>query len=345
MKKEEKMKKPIKLDANENPYSLPGNLREKIEKVAGQLPYNRYPDKRVYSLRQEISRYIDMPYRRIMVGNGSDELLLMLIMAFAGRGEKVVITRPSFTMYQFYAKAVGADLAAIDVKSDLSLDWQRFREEAAADNRGIIIFCSPNNPTGHVPRRDKLEQLIKTTDKIVVVDEAYYEFCGKTVIELTETYSNVVVTRTLSKAFGLAGLRVGYLIGNNDIIERLEEIRSPYNADSFSQECARLVLEQSSQFEKYWQKIIKERDTLFRSLNEMAGITPYPSEANFIMFNSIDPQVISEKAIYQQLKERDVLVRYLPQLPVTGDTLRVTAGKPEENKCFLKELKNVLKKV
>ena len=324
----------IKLSANEIPFNLPDQLKEKVNQRINNIEFNRYPDENAVQLKEEIAKYTGVPTKNIVVGNGSDELLLLNILAFTTQKKKIVIPVPTFSMYEYYARESRADVVKVNRKDNLSLDWDRIFDLNKCRSVGMYIFCSPNNPTGETLDFNKLERLLKETDKLVIVDEAYYEFAGETIIDLINKYSNLIVIRTFSKAFGLAGLRVGYLAACESLVQRLEEVRSPYNVNAVSQQIACLTLQHSDSFKNIWKKIKNERTVLYKKMKSIEGVTPYPSEANFISFKTRYP----EKDVFTRLKSSGISIRFLSNLPVCGDLLRVTVGTKEENQNFIDAL-------
>ncbi len=331
--------KQIKLDSNENPFQFNNEIINDIKEIASKQNYNIYPDSSAYLLRKEIANYINKDVANIMIGNGSDELLLMLILAFAGSGKEVIFSVPTFSMYSIYARISGSRTIQVPLRPDFSLDRAVLDEYLSDGNEGVFIICSPNNPTGNLFTLAEIEDIVVNTNKIVVIDEAYFEFAEQTAIDLTDKYSNLIILRTLSKAFSLAALRIGYLIADLSLIDCLQEVKSPYNCNSFSQRVARLVLQKCKLINETWKVIKNNRKTLYSELETCSGVTPYPSRANFILFNT----TVSEKRIYEVLLDKGIKIRYLPGLPVVGNSLRVTVGRKEENSVFLAKLKEVMR--
>jgi histidinol-phosphate aminotransferase len=327
------------MDANESPYQLPAGLKDKISKKVADFNFNRYPDSDASYLRKKLANYTYLKPDNIIVGNGSDELLSLLMTEFLDLQKKALISVPTFGMYQFYANTYGQGTIEIRLGEDFSLNWSKLSLQARREDVGIIVICSPNNPTGNPIDYVRLEELLEETNKPVLLDEAYFEFYGKTKIDLVKKYKNLIVTRTFSKAFGIAGLRIGYLAADYSLIDRLNKIRSLYNADSFSQKIASLVLDSIDLFEPQWQRIKENRSLVYNKLKSIEGVTPYPSSANFLMFNTKQ----SEKGVYERLQDKGIKIRYLPDLPLCGDTLRVTIGNEKEICLFLKFLTQEIK--
>ncbi len=334
----------IKLDANENPYRPPEALCCRLGEFSRQLDYNRYPDKTYSDLRLALSEYCDWPAELILAGNGSDELILLLLLAYGGPASRMITVQPTFTMYSHYARATGTPAVEMLYRrgENGGLDYPEQEIMAAARENcsGIIFLCSPNNPTGELRSRDWLVKLLEWTELPVVVDEAYYEFSGETVMDLLGKYDNLIILRTLSKAFGLAGLRVGYLLSPPAVYQKLEELRSPYNISRYSAGAASILLEAREYYQSCWEKIKCGREFLYRELSRLQGITVYPSRGNYLLFQTEDKPEIE---VYQSLLEREVKIRCWDDLAFFGQALRVSAGRREENELFLSELTEVLK--
>ena len=329
-----------KLDANENPYTLPLKIREEIEKGIKGFQFNRYPDSKARKLKKKIADYTDLASENILIGNGSDELLLMIMTKFVAPTKKAVLVHPTFGMYEFYADMVGKGSYDLSFNKDFSIDWDKLATYSKKDDSALTVLCSPNNPTGNILDFNRLEDFIKNTDNYVLLDEAYYEFCGKTLIDLVKKYNNLIVTRTFSKAFGIAGLRIGYLAADSKVIDEIRKVKSIYNADRFSQKIATLVLDEIDEFKKIWKTIRENRKEIYRQLVDMKGVIPYKSEANFVLFNTEKP----EKEIYLALANRGIQIRFLEELEILGDSLRVTVGTEKQNEKFICNFKEILDK-
>ncbi len=326
----------IKLDANENPYGFPPEVMAKITDELGTLNLSRYPDAMAQKLRESIAAYTGAGPENIMVGNGSDELILNIVLTFAA-GEKFAVTTPTFVMYEIQGRIAAGELVEIPRLDDFSIDVKSLKKVTAGNGIKLVFICTPNNPTGNAVPRETTEAVIRNTDAIVVVDEAYGEFGGESCIPLLNRYPNLIVLRTFSKAFGMAGLRVGYLLAGRSIIKELLKVKQPFNLNAFSQVSARLVLENPAPFRKRIELILKERDRLFKELSSLRGVEAFPSQANFILFRTSLPA----EEVYFGLLERGVLVRNISS-PALSRCLRVSVGTPEENGIFIEKLGEVL---
>lgn len=326
----------LKLDANENPYPFPQEVLEQVYREMAAEGYNRYPDPMAVKLRESLAAYTGVSPDGIMVGNGSDELILYLMLTFA-TGAKFVVASPSFVMYELQGRIASAQKVDVPRKSDFHLDLAAMQEAASDPAVKLVIICTPNNPTGTPTPRSEIESILQSTGALVVVDEAYGEFGGESCIPLLDRYPNLVVLKTLSKAFGLAGLRVGYVLAGAPVINELLRVKQPFNVNVFSQTAARVIMSNLPVFQSRIATILKERDRLFAALTAVPGVETFPTAANFILFRTALPAA----AVYQGLLERRVLVRRADGAG-SPRCLRVAVGTPEENDAFLAALKEIL---
>lgn len=326
-----------KLDANESPFDLPAAVREEICRELSARSFNRYPDPLARELVADLSRHTGVPAEGILAGNGSDELILTLLLAF-GTGGRVVITPPTFPMYEVHARIAGAKpLAVPRQRESFALDTDGVIAAAGHKDARLVFICSPNNPTGNTTSLAELEAILKNCRALVVVDEAYQEFGGQTALPLLARYPHLVVLRTFSKAFGLAGLRVGYLLGCPEVVNWLKRVKQPYNLNAFSQLAARAALKHLDEYRQLIAAIRKEREELYRELCLLPGVRAHPSEANFILFRTPLPA----EEVHRHLLANGILIRRLGGPGLEG-YLRVTVGKRDENRLFLEKLREAL---
>jgi histidinol-phosphate aminotransferase len=324
-----------KLNQNENPYDLPDALkREILDAVRGQ-EWTRYPAYDPPDLRVKIARRFGLDPDQVLLGNGSNQLLYLLGSALVSPGDRVVTAPPTFSLFGIVAKIAHGRLDAIDQDADFTLDSDRLL--AAVRGARLTFFCSPNNPTGRTIPTAFLEEVLCATEGIVVWDEAYGEFWGETALPLLERHPNLLVLKTFSKAFGLAGLRIGYLIGHPAMVSELRKVNIPYNINMVSRAAASALLDRPEWIAEQVARILAERDRLFDALRSVAGVIPFPSAANFILVRTPD-----SRAVFDGLKARGVLVRPVESHPLLVNCLRVTVGKPAENDAFLDTLKTIL---
>lgn len=326
----------IKLDANENAYDFPEQVLRDIFGAVDAQTFVRYPDPDAEDLRVALSDYTGVPAARISVGNGSDELIQNLMLTFAAGG-KVVIATPTFGMYAIHAVVAGAEPVALPRNADFAVDPEAVIAAAARPGVRMVVLCSPNNPTGNTIPPEVTAEILDRTGTVVVLDEAYYEFCGETAVSLLDRNPHLVLLRTFSKAFGLAGLRVGYMLAGREVTEAVGRVKQPFNVNAFSQLAATRLLKWRPVFERCIEEIRRSREELLAGLWRVTGVTAYPSRANFILFHTSLPG----PRVYEGLLERRVLVRLVdgPDLP---GCLRVSVGRPDENAAFLEALEKTV---
>ncbi|MGZ8176283.1 histidinol-phosphate transaminase [Methylobacter sp.] len=330
----------IKLDAMENPYSWPEDIKKDWLETLKDCPLNRYPDPEARHLTATIKRLNRIPNQfDVLLGNGSDEIIQLLLMALPANA-CVLAPDPGFVMYKQLSQCLGLTYHAIPLLAD-SFDLDLPAMLAAIDQHqpSVIFLAYPNNPTGNLFSEASIRDIIKTAKGLVVIDEAYAPFADASFIDSLGQYDNLLVMRTVSK-LGLAGLRLGYIAGMPDIIEQLHKIRLPYNINSLTQISADFALSNKALFDQQTQQICAERSVVFNRLNALDGITAYPSAANFILFRTPENRATE---IFVSIKQQGVLIKNLsPQGGLLADCLRVTVGKPEENEAFLVALSRSL---
>jgi histidinol-phosphate aminotransferase len=325
----------VKLDAMENPYKLPENLRRELAAVLANVELNRYPTPSPQKLREAIARRMKVPAgMEVLLGNGSDELIAMLITALARPGATLMYPSPTFVMYSMGATFSGMRAVAVPLREDFSLDADAFIARMNEEKPALVFIAYPNNPTGVLYPEADVVKIIKACKGLVALDEAYHVFAGKTFIGRIAEFPNLVVIRTVSK-LGLAGIRLGYLVGRPQWVAELDKVRPPYNVSVLTQAAALFMLERLEVLEEQAARIRADRDQLGSALKALKGVTVFPSEANFFLIRVPD----AERA-YQALRQQNVLVRNLN--PGIRNCLRVTVGTPEENRILLSALKESL---
>jgi histidinol-phosphate aminotransferase len=322
----------VNLAANENPMNLP---HEVIAHLAEQLPsfgFNRYPDPMATSLREQIAEANGLDAANVLVGNGGDELIFDLMLAWGGPGRKLLNMPPTFAMYEIDARVTGTEVVEVPRRAtDFTIDETAVLERVAQGDIDIIMISHPNNPTGNLQPETFLIDLLNATDALVLVDEAYFEFSRHTMRPHMARHRNLVVLRTFSKAFSLAGLRVGYLLAHEEVICELTKVRQPYSVDRFSQWVAGMVFRERVVFEGQIQELLRQRDVIEHGLGQIPDVKVFGSEANFVLF-----RIERAAAIWRDLLHSyDVLVRDLSRVPGLEDCLRVSVGSERENQRFL----------
>ena len=316
----------VYLDANENSYGSPLNES-----------FNRYPDPLQFKVKKRLSEIKGVPPRNIFLGNGSDEAIDILFRAFCNPGSDNVITvPPTYGMYEVSANINDVEVRKIKLKTDFQLDMKGIAE-AIDEHTKIIFICSPNNPTGNSINRDDIETILANFNGLVVIDEAYINYSRqKTFIQELTEYSNLVVLQTLSKAWGLAGLRIGMAFASEEIIEIFNKVKPPYNINEASQALALQALQNVEQVNSWIKETVAEREKLKSELSTLKSVlTIYPSDANFILVKTIKP-----KEIYQFMVNRGIIVRDRSKVELCEGCLRITIGTPNENEILIEAFKN-----
>lgn len=328
----------VKLDAMENPYGLPPELRDEVARVLADCAINRYPDPGASELKAALRTAMQIPDgMELMLGNGSDELIQIVAMATAKPGAVLLSVEPSFVMYRMIATFTGMRYLGVPLKADFTLDVDALLQAIAAHQPALIFLAYPNNPTGNLFDADVLSRIIKAAPGLVVVDEAYNAFAGVSFMPRLLEFPNLLLMRTLSKQ-GLAGLRLGVLAGSADWLAHLEKLRLPYNINVLTQAVAHTVLQHGDVLAAQAEAIMAQRTVLQQQLGGMAGVESYPSQANFILFRVADAD-----RVFQGLKARGILIKNLNSShPMLSGCLRVTVGTPEENEKFVQALRDVL---
>lgn len=322
----------IKLNTNENPYPPSPRVFEAINGASGDS-MRKYPDAVWRRLRAKISEVYRVSPEQIFIGNGSDEVLSLLLRTFVDPDEKVISTYPSYVLYETLAQlnAVGCDAVELDDEFDLP-------EEIFGKAGKLFFVANPNSPTGKSVSNDIIAQLCRSFNGLVVADEAYADFSTTSCISLLQEYPNLIILRTFSKSFSLASIRVGFALASEACIAELMKTKDSYNVNLLSQLAAEAALDDIEYMRANVRKIVRTRERLSNSLREL-GFTVHPSESNFVLAKYPEG---SAQALYEELKRRKVLVRYFP-LRRLEDSLRITVGTDEEVDTLLKELTDILK--
>lgn len=325
----------VKLDAMENPYPLPPALRRELGEVLARVDLNRYPDPAAPRLRELLARKMAVPAgMELLLGNGSDDLIQVLSLALARPGAAVMFPAPTFVMYSMNAVFSGMRAVPVPLREDFSFDAGAFIERMRAENPALVFLAYPNNPTGVLyPEKDVLE-VIRACPGLVVVDEAYHAFAGKSFMPRLPEFPNLLVLRTVSK-LGLAGIRLGYLAGRPEWIAQFDKVRQVYNVNVLTHAAALFVLERLEVLEEQAALIRKDREELKKELVSLKGMQVFPSAANFFLVRVPDAD-----RTYEALRRQGVLVRNLH--PALKNCLRITVGTPDENRILLTALREAL---
>jgi histidinol-phosphate aminotransferase len=324
----------VKLDAMENPYTLPEALRAAIAQRIEQAALNRYPDPEASELKALLRNALGMPAGMdLLLGNGSDELIQVLALAICRPGAVVLGVEPSFVMFRLIATFAGARYIGVDLREDFGIDAERTLAAIEQHRPALVFLAWPNNPTGNLFDEEIVTRIIEAAPGLVVLDEAYHAFAGRTFMESMTRHPNLLVMRTVSK-LGLAGIRLGALAGPGTWLKELDKVRLPYNINTLTQLAACVVLQHGAVLTEQAAAIKLERRRLLSELGRLPGVTAYSSDANFILF-----RINQAERVFDGLKKRGVLIKSLHgSHRLLENCLRVTVGTPDENTAFLTAL-------
>lgn len=331
----------LKMDAMENPYSLPQPLCEEIARLVADAPLNRYPDAGAPGLKEKIRTVTGLPQAfDILLGNGSDEIIQMLALALAKPGAVLLSVEPSFVMYRMIAAFTGMRYVGVPLDDDFALDLPATLAAIRQHQPALVFLAYPNNPSGNLFDADAIAQIVEAAPGLVVVDEAYYAFTRASFIPRLADYPNLLVMRTFSK-LGMAGLRLGFLAGGRQWLEQLEKLRLPYNVGVLPQLVAEILLQHHEVLLQQAEQIEQDRLWLYERLVGTVDVRAYPSEANFILF-----RVTHAGKVFEELKQRGILIKNLHGAhPALDQCLRVTVGTPEQNEQFMTALQESIHQI
>ncbi len=329
----------VKLNQNESPFDLPEDLKEELLDAFAQVEFNRYPTEQPDRLRRALAEHEGVDPERIIVGNGSNEITYTFGLAFLEAGAPVVLPRPMFSLYEKVARLQDADLTSVPPRENLAFDTDGLVEAVRETEARLTVLTTPNNPTGRAMSIEEIERVAAASPGVVVVDEAYVEFNSEpSAVTLIDDYPNVLVLRTLSKAFGLAGVRLGYLIARAPVVTELMKARLPFMVSRFAEKTALTVLQRPELIEERVRQMQVSIAEVTEALRQMDEIDVVPSSANFVIFTT----PMSADLLQDRLAERGVLVRNMGGYPELEGYLRVSAGTRAENKAFLTALEETL---
>jgi len=329
---------PVRLDANESFVPLPDSIKEEICSAVAKIDYRRYPEPIAEACLKNFAAIYGLDSDNLTAGNGSDELISVILGGLFQRGDKILITRPDFSMYEFYAHM--SELQAVSyIKKEYRIDVDELIALSVREKCRGIIFSNPCNPTSQgISREETVKILEALPSSLIIVDEAYMEFWNQSVLDLINKYDNLIVLKTCSKAFGGAAIRLGFAVTNKSLTKTLRSIKSPYNVNSLTQAAGAVILSHRKCLNKAIEQILSSRDELYKCLttlrqqpiNEELGIKMVlDSKTNFILAEFND-----NKAVFEYLKNKGILVRFFP------DFLRITTGSQEENQRLITALQN-----
>ncbi len=325
----------VKVDTMENPFRLPEALQKALGERLGRVAINRYPAERTDDLRAALAVHAGVPEGcALTLGNGSDELITMLSMACDVPGAVFLAPLPGFVMYAMSATLQGIGFVGVPLTADFELDEAAMLAAIETHRPALVYLAYPNNPTANLWDAGAIERIVSKAPGLVVMDEAYQPFASRDSMPLLERHPHVLVMRTMSK-FGLAGVRIGYLIGRREIIEQIDKLRPPFNVSVLNAEAALFALEHEDEYAAQAATIRAERERLVAALQDLPGVRPYPSEANMVLV-----RVPDAAAVFARMKARGVLIKNVSALhPLLENCLRITIGTPDENVLTLAALK------
>jgi len=328
----------IKLDAMENPYSWPPELVESWLEELRHVSLNRYPDPTARELTVRLREAMAIPQSAgLVLGNGSDELIQMIMLALGGPERVMLTAEPTFVMYRMIAAFTGMAYVSVPLQADFALDLPAMLEAVRQHQPAVVFIASPNNPTGNLFSEQAVMEVLAASNGLVVIDEAYAPFTDTSYLPLLDQHDNLLVMRTVSKQ-GLAGLRLGMLTGNRAIVDEINKVRLPYNINVLTQHSAAFALKHRAVLDEQAGIIRRDRQALYEQLGNIPGLQAFPSEANFILFRCAAGQA---GHIFTELRERGVLIKNLDSDGPLQDCLRVTVGTAGENRAFIDALQAI----
>ncbi len=328
----------IKANQNENPYDLPEDIKNAIlKKIAGKS-WNRYPRLGSGELRAVLAEWLGVDAGQVLVGNGSNEILLAIMNTLLEPGKRLVTIEPTFSLYKHYGEILGANVRTIPLQDGFEYDIQGLGDAVAEPDVALTILCSPNNPTGSVLPESGLREILTAAPGFVVMDEAYYNFCDQDALPLLEEFPNLVINRTYSKAFAFAFGRFGYGITSGIFANEIYKVLLPYNLSGFTETAAAALIDHADDLQPKIQEIIQEREWFITELRTIDHLKVFSSRANFFL---IKPKIGSEK-LYRELLKRKIVIRDVSYYPGLKNHLRVTVGTHEENQQMIAAIRDII---
>ena len=330
----------VKLNQNETPFDWPDEIKDALADFCRTRPWNRYPDFIPVSLKERLAQHVSTEISgmtltgdNIIVGNGSNEMLLVLLLSLMDRVTPVVLCQPTFTVYNMLVNGIRGRAYNVALNSDLSFDVPSILSAIAKNPGCVLILCSPNNPTGTTLSQEQIRDILRVHTGFFILDQAYVEFGGFNAVGLISEYPNLIVTRTFSKAFAGAGFRVGYMVGSSDVIRQINKVKLPYNINFVSDKAAQLLLEHTSLVADRVAQIKAGRETIVAALSALPFEMVYPSTANFVLVRCTD-----SKSIFEHLRSKSILVRDVSSYPMLSNCLRISVGTAHENELLIAAL-------
>jgi histidinol-phosphate aminotransferase len=325
----------VKLNQNENPFDWPRPIKEAVGRFCVERPWNRYPPFIPEALKDLLADHAGVRKGSVIVGNGSNEMLLVLLLSLVRQNTTVILCQPTFTVYRLLVNGLAAAPLEVPLDSGLQYDVPAISEAVRGNPGAVLVLCSPNNPTGSVLEERSLRKILDVHTGFCILDQAYVEFGGFNAVPLLAEYPNLIITRTFSKAFAAAGLRLGYLAGNPVVVEEINKIKLPYNINFFAEHVATVLVRNKKAVEYTVADIIRERGELEEFLKTMPFDNVYPSQANFILVRCRDKQ-----RRFDALKAAGILLRDVSSYPMLENCLRISVGSAQENEALKAALRS-----
>lgn len=331
---------PVRLNTNESPYPPPPFVMEDLARRVASLGLNRYPDRDFRKVREALAAHVGTLTERIWVANGSNEVIQQLLQAYGGAERRAMTFEPTYEMHTLITRVSGTRLMRARRAPNYAMDLEASLEAIRRNQPDVVFLCSPNNPTGNTIPEEDVAAICQAAQGLVILDEAYAEFAGSSAWRLHDEYENLVSTRTFSKAFRMAGARIGYLVSQPHVIEEIMKVRLPYHFSSLTQAAALCALDHAAELETTVETILYERDRLWDELSTTRGITAFPSRANFILFRC---DAVDAREVWKRLLDKGVLVRDFSGTQGCEGCLRVSVGTPAQDERFLDALSEALR--
>lgn len=331
----------IKLNQNESPWDIPAAVKGKVAERFLAVPLNRYTETEPVALKKKLAQFLGVTPEHLVIANGSNVLVQAIMLATA-IGRKVMTLTPTFSVYRLESQLLANQLLEVPLNADFTLDADRVVAALKGETPQVLFIANPNAPTGNLFDREDLVRIIEAAPCPVVVDEAYFPFSEATLIDQVERLPNLIILRTFSKAFAMAGARLGYLITNPAAAAELSKVLLPFCVSAVTQIAAEVILEDAAWVKDYVDKIVGERERLYEEMAAIRGIHVFPSQANFILFK-VQGEVDANKTLFHRLLAQKVLVRDVSDAGALRNCLRVSVGTAEENAQFIAALKKNLR--
>lgn len=329
----------VRLNTNESPFAPPAGFSDAVASEISRVDWNRYPDRAALALRTDIAALHGVDPTQVFVANGSNEVLQTVLLAYAGPGRTVATFEPTYQMHAQIARVSGATVVEGERGADFTLDPAEVERVLSEHEPHVVFLTSPNNPTGLVEPPERVEQLLASAPGLVVVDEAYSQFADWSALDMVDESRPLVVTRTFSKTWSMAGARLGYLVGPTWLVAELDKVVLPYHLDVVKQLAGRVALRFTEDMNDRVAQLVAERDRISAALRTLP-IDVFDSGANFVLFR---PTGVDGRSVWHALVDRSILVRDCSGWPRLANCLRVTVGTPDENDRFLSAIADIVK--